>query len=109
MVIAGDAIDFGSLSNLDVIESISRLDKIDNIITTGDTSPGAVWENTSAEFKKIFNHADVIISKGQGNYVGLSESTGNIYFLFITKCDLIATNLGVQPGYFILKQNKNQH
>jgi uncharacterized protein with ATP-grasp and redox domains len=46
------------------------MDKIAKIITTGDNSPGAVWETTSNEFKQIFNKADVIISKGQGNLEG---------------------------------------
>jgi len=83
------------------------IDEIANIITTGDNSPGAVWEYTSAEFKDIFNKSDVIISKGQGNYEGLSDVPGNIYFLFISKCDFIADKLGVHPGDFIIKQNGN--
>ncbi len=43
------------------------IDQIADIITTGDDSPGAVWETASDEFKRIFNEADIIISKGQGN------------------------------------------
>jgi uncharacterized protein with ATP-grasp and redox domains len=31
------------------------MDKIAKIITTGDNTPGAVWESTSNEFKQVFN------------------------------------------------------
>ncbi|HID40068.1 MAG TPA: DUF89 family protein [Calditrichaeota bacterium] len=81
------------------------MDEVATIVTTGDNAPGAVWETTSDEFKKIFHEADVIISKGQGNLEGLIDITGNIYFLFISKCDLIAKRVGAQKGDFIVKHN----
>jgi damage-control phosphatase, subfamily I len=80
------------------------MDTIAAIITSGDDSPGTVWDSSSAEFKGAFNNADVIIAKGQGNYEGLSHTPGNIYFLFIVKCDLIARQLGAQPGDFIIQR-----
>ena len=79
------------------------MDKISKIITTGDNAPGAVWESTSNEFKEVFNKADVIISKGQGNLEGLIDVPGNIYFLFVSKCDLIARRVGAIKGDFIVK------
>ncbi len=81
------------------------MDKIAKIITTGDNAPGAIWESTSDEFKQIFNKADVIISKGQGNLEGLIDVPGNIYFLFVSKCDLIAERVGAIKGDFIVKQS----
>jgi uncharacterized protein with ATP-grasp and redox domains len=93
-----------------VINDITRddalmvgMDKIAKIITTGDNAPGAVWESTSNEFKEVFNKADVIISKGQGNLEGLIDVPGNIYFLLVTKCDLIARRMGAIKGDFIVK------
>jgi len=83
------------------------MDKIAKIITTGDNAPGAVWESTSNEFKQVFNKADVIISKGQGNLEGLIDVPGNIYFLFVSKCDLIARRVGAKKGDFIVKQSSN--
>ncbi len=79
------------------------MDKLTKIITTGDNAPGAVWESTSDEFKQVFNEADVIISKGQGNLEGLIDVPGNIYFLFVSKCNLIAIRLGAKNGDFIVK------
>ena len=81
------------------------MDKIAKIITTGDNAPGAVWESTSNKFKQIFNKADVIISKGQGNLEGLIDVPGNIYFLFVSKCDLIAKRVGANTGDFIVKHS----
>ncbi len=84
------------------------IDQIADIITTGDDSPGAVWETASDEFKRIFNEADIIISKGQGNLEGLLDVPGNIYFLFVSKCDLIAKEIGVKKGDFVVKRNPNR-
>ena len=84
------------------------IDQIADIITTGDDSPGAVWETASDQFKRIFYAADVIISKGQGNLEGLLDIPGNIYFLFVSKCDLIANEIGVQRGDFVVKRNPHR-
>ena len=83
------------------------------VITTGDDSPGAVWESASKEFKDVFKKADVVISKGQGNLEGLMDVPHKgIYFLLVTKCDLIAHRLGTGKGEFIVKkggENENFH
>jgi uncharacterized protein with ATP-grasp and redox domains len=81
------------------------INSIANIITTGDDSPGVVWEYTSRQFKQIFKQADVIISKGQGNLEGLMEVAGNIYFLLITKCELIGNHVGTRQGEFVVKKS----
>ena len=78
------------------------IDKLAKIITTGDDAPGAVWETSSDEFKQIFQKADVIISKGQGNLEGLLEVNQNIYFLLITKCPLISKHIGVPEHSFVV-------
>jgi damage-control phosphatase, subfamily I len=83
------------------------IDKIAEIITTGDNAPGAVWESTSDDFKQVFNKSDIIISKGQGNLEGLIDVPGNIYFLFVSKCDLIAKWVGANTGDFIVKHSSN--
>lgn len=79
------------------------MDKLVRIATTGDDSPGAVWENTSPEFKKLFEEADVVISKGQGNLEGLMDvEHEQIYFLLVTKCELIADRIGTGKGDFVI-------
>jgi uncharacterized protein with ATP-grasp and redox domains len=75
------------------------------IITTGDDSPGAVWETCSDEFKTIFKQSDVVIAKGQGNLEGLIDVKHNIYFLFVVKCNLIASRVRANIGEFIIRNS----
>ena len=93
--------------------NLTGMGQVAKIITTGDDAPGAVWESASQEFKDIFNNADVIISKGQGNLEGLIDVPHNsIYFLLVAKCDLIAKRLGTKKGEFVVKKgssNENYH
>ena len=85
--------------------NMAGMEKIAKVITTGDDAPGAVWESTSGEFKDHFINADVIISKGQGNLEGLMHIPhNNIYFLLVTKCDLIAEQVGAKKGQFVVKK-----
>jgi uncharacterized protein with ATP-grasp and redox domains len=56
--------------------------------------------------KKCFNDADIIISKGQGNYETLDAEDKLIYFLLKVKCPIIARNLGAHLGDLILKRNR---
>lgn len=70
------------------------IDSIAEIVTTSDT-PGTILARCDPEFVAIYQSADMIISKGQGNYETLSEEAGNIFFLLLAKCPVIAADLGV--------------
>ncbi|KGG79405.1 hypothetical protein Y919_12380 [Caloranaerobacter azorensis H53214] len=59
------------------------------IISNGTDLPGTDLLEVSDEFKEIFNKADVIISKGQGNFESLPGCRKNVYYLFLCKCDLL--------------------
>lgn len=79
------------------------LDTVATIISTGTNIPGAVPEFCSSEFNAAYANADMVISKGQGNYESLSEEERSIFFLLIVKCDLVAEHLGAQKGELVLK------
>lgn len=80
------------------------LTEIVKVITNGDRSPGTILESVSEEFKEHFFSADLIISKGQGNFETLTGVTGrNLYFLLITKCRLIAEELALPVNSFVCK------
>ena len=84
---------------------MTGIDKVATVITTGDDSPGAVWETASKEFRDHFISADVVISKGQGNLEGLIDVPhDHVYFLLVTKCDLIGEKIGTRKGDFVVKQ-----
>jgi len=78
------------------------IDKLAKIISSGSDAPGTVLSRCSKEFLKIFNKADLIISKGQGNYEALSSATGPIFFLLVAKCPVIARDIGCRVGDIIL-------
>lgn len=84
-----------------------HIDEVARVITTGDDAPGAVPATASDEFRDICAAADVIIAKGQGNLEGLLDSELNIYFLLITKCDLIAARLGTRRGELVAVSARN--
>jgi uncharacterized protein with ATP-grasp and redox domains len=78
------------------------LDKIVPVVSNGADFPGTVVNRCSKEFQTIFNNADLIISKGQGNYETLSDCGKNIFFLLKVKCAIVAKNLGRKVGDFVV-------
>ncbi len=76
------------------------------VINNGDNAPGTLLKTTSKEFQDYFNKADVVISKGMGNYETLDEiANKKIYFLFVAKCKYAADLLGVAVDDFICKKS----
>ncbi|MCD6486568.1 MAG: DUF89 family protein [Syntrophobacterales bacterium] len=73
------------------------------VIDTGVDFPGVVPEACSGEFLDYYHSADIILSKGQGNYESLSEEDKNIFFLLQTKCPVIADKIGCSVGDIVLK------
>jgi uncharacterized protein with ATP-grasp and redox domains len=86
---------------------MTGIDRVAKIVTTGDDAPGVILETCSPDFVKIFNEADVVIAKGQGNLEGLIDGSRGIYFLLTTKCQLISEHLGVKEKDFVVFK-KNQ-
>jgi len=85
------------------------IDKLASVMTNGDCAPGTLLSLVSEEFKEKFDKADLIISKGQGNFEGLSEVTDkNIFFLLMIKCHIIAEDLGITKGDYIIKSALKQ-
>ena len=79
------------------------IDKVADIISSGVDAPGNILHLCSDEFFKIYEASDFIISKGQGNYEGLSGENRPIFFLLKAKCPVIAKHIGVKQGSIILK------
>lgn len=67
-------------------------------IENGSDAPGTVLDDCSASFQRRFAMADMIIAKGQGNFESLSDTPGNVYFLFKAKCQVIANHVGLPVG-----------
>lgn len=74
------------------------LDEFGKIVEIGCGTVGYVDSEISDEFREIFNAHKFIISKGMGNYEGLTEidlSDKDIYFLLCAKCNTISKDIGV--------------
>lgn len=74
------------------------LDEFGEIVEIGCGTVGYVDSKISDDFREIFNNHKLIISKGMGNYEGLTEidlSDKEIYFLLCAKCNTISRDIGV--------------
>ncbi|MFC1761965.1 DUF89 domain-containing protein [Planctomycetota bacterium] len=81
-----------------------RLRDVTCVIDNGSRAPGTVLEECSSEFCRIFQDADLIIAKGQGNYESLHDVDKDIFFLLKAKCVLVARSLGCEVGDMVLKR-----
>lgn len=65
------------------------------VIGNGAGMPGNVIGAISSEAMDEIRKADVLVSKGQGNYEGLSGCGLNIFYLFLCKCDAFMQRFNV--------------
>ncbi|MCK4402088.1 DUF89 family protein, partial [bacterium] len=80
------------------------LDKIVDVISSGCDAPGTILDLCSKEFLELYKNAELIISKGQGNFETLADENSPIFFLFKVKCPVIATHTGFNLGDIVLKK-----
>lgn len=77
------------------------LDKIAKLVTTGTDSVGVIHSQVSPEFQKMMDEAELIISKGLGNYEGLTEikfGEKPVFCLLNAKCGPTSRDIGVAQG-----------
>ena len=83
------------------------MEEVAKVIDNGYDAPSTLPEKCSPSFQQLYNEADLVISKGQGNLEGLIDaSRRNIFFLLMVKCNVIADRLGVKKGGFVCTENK---
>ena len=78
------------------------LDRMTTIISSGSDAPATILSQCSTKMIGYYKAADLIISKGQGNYESLSGRPENIFFLFKVKCPVIARDCGYDLDSFVL-------
>jgi hypothetical protein len=96
-----------------IINDVTREDAADTgvtdlvrVIDNGADAPGTLLEICSNEFRDAFDAADVVISKGQGNYESLSDADKEIFFIFMVKCPVVATSSGYPEKSIVLLHKK---
>lgn len=82
------------------------LDRLVSVMENGNDAPGTVLSEIRPEVRALFDSADVIIAKGQGNFETLSDAPGNIHFLFQVKCPVIGRSAGADMGKYVLKAGR---
>ena len=84
----------------------SGLTSVCPVISNGYAAPGTVLPFCSKEFRKIYNDADLVISKGQGNFETLWGNPKPIFFLFKIKCSVVARHAGEKVGDTVILGSK---
>ncbi len=74
------------------------INKFAEIVESGSRLPGTVPDLCDKNFRDLYNRADIIISKGQGNFETLSEERMPIIFLFAIKCHAVSKQTGHPKG-----------
>lgn len=96
-----------TLADLQHFKECHGIFEIAEVIDSGVRSPGFVYTNATQEAQRIFDCADIVLSKGMGNFECLDEEMdARIFFLLKIKCQVVAQRLGFPLGKVILKQNQ---
>ena len=74
----------------------------------GSDAPGTILAECSNHFRRRFEAADLIISKGQGNYESLSDTGKKIFFILKVKCRVIARHIGCAPGSLVVRDSTDE-
>jgi uncharacterized protein with ATP-grasp and redox domains len=78
------------------------IDKIATVVENGIDGPlpGTILSRCSTEMRELFDKADLIISKGGGNFNTLDEEIKDlkkkITFMLLSKCESYSKNFGVE-------------
>lgn len=76
------------------------------ILSSGVKSPGFIYADAPKEIKTLIDNADLILSKGMGNFECLEEQKDErLFLLFKIKCEVVADFLKIPLGKMIFKQN----
>ena len=95
-------------ATLEDAKYIHMEDVAQKVIGNGTGLPGNVIGAISKEAMDEVENADLLISKGQGNYEGLSGCGLNIYYLFLCKCEMFMRRFGVEQFTGIMTRECNE-
>jgi len=79
------------------------MDELAEVVSSGVRSPGTILRDAHPDFLDRFHRAELMLAKGQGNFEGLSDVAGPLFFLLKVKCPVIARHLGEELGALVLR------
>ena len=85
----------------------SGLDKVAEILSNGAAVAGTIYDLMPEESRQALDEADIILSKGQGNYESISGRGRHIFYELLCKCDLFVKrfNVPLLTGMFVEETN----
>ncbi len=89
-------------ATLEDAEQVGLGETAQKVMGSGNDIPGAVIERFSGAASEEIQRADLLVSKGQGNYEGLSGCGLNIFYIFMCKCTFFMERFGVKQFTGIL-------
>ncbi len=79
-------------------------DRLCQLVDSGVNTPGFTYDRANEVSQKLFDSADLVVSKGMGNYECLTPShRRDITFLLKVKCGVVANSLNKNIGDIICK------
>ena len=81
------------------------LDDLVPVVDNGSDAPGTLMTEIDEAVRDLIVSADLIIAKGQGNYETLSQHPYPIFFLLKLKCPVIARDMDLEAGTYVLSGN----
>lgn len=91
VVRGGEVLNDATLPDAEQVGLLDMADVIDN----GTAYAGTCLDKISDEALDAIEGADMVISKGQGNFETLNRCGLNIYYIFMCKCDMFAKRFNV--------------
>lgn len=76
--------------------------EVAHVLETGNTCAGTLVSKGTEAFKDIYYRADMIISKGQGNFETLEKEPEDILYMFKVKCDIVAKYIDLPLDSLVL-------
>ena len=81
-------------------------DELCHLVDSGVNTPGFAYDVANVESQKLFDSADLVLTKGMGNYECLSPSPRkNLCYLLKVKCNVVANSLGLDVGDIVCRMN----
>jgi len=93
------------INDVTVKEAVEAgFDKICEVVDSGVNTPGFTYNRANSYSRELFESADLVISKGMGNYECMSPpKRKDICFLLKVKCNVVASSLQKEVGDIICK------
>lgn len=93
MVRGGEVLNDATMEDAEYVD----LPQIARVISSGSNAAGTIYDMLSPEARDALDSADIILTKGQGNYESLSHQGRHIFYSFLCKCELFTERFSVPP------------